>query len=407
MFGFGNKKSTSVSTDAEKISHLLTHNVEEIFVKEELEKKLKSGKCLRVKLGFDPTSTKIHIGRAITLWKLKEFQDLGHQIVFLVGNFTAQIGDASDKLEKRPMLTKESVNENLKYYLNQAGKILDISKVEVVYNADWLEKLNFKEIVGLAESFSVNQMLSRRNFKERYDKGDEISLREFLYPLMQGFDSVKVDADVEIGGFDQLFNLKAGRVIQKHYEKPVQDILTTVMLEGTDGRKMSSSWGNIIALTDEPNDMYGKVLALHDDLIVKYFSATTHLTKEEISEIEKGLSEESIHPKDAKKKLAREIVKIYHGEDEAKKAEESFEKAFEKGGAPDDIETVLVESGTPLVDVLLNAKLVASRGEFKRLISENAVKEVEGEVIKDIASVVNKGTTFKVGKRRFLKVDLK
>jgi len=407
MFGFGNKKNVPVSTDAEKISHLLTHNVEEIFVKEELEKKLKSGKCLRVKLGFDPTSTKIHIGRAITLWKLKEFQDLGHQIIFLVGNFTAQIGDASDKLEKRPMLTKESVSENLKDYLNQAGKILDISKVEVVYNADWLEKLNFKEIVGLAESFSVNQMLSRRNFKDRYDKGDEISLREFLYPLMQGFDSVKVDADVEIGGFDQLFNLKAGRVIQKHYEKPVQDILTTVMLEGTDGRKMSSSWGNIIALTDEPNDMYGKVLALRDDLIVKYFSATTQLSKEEISEIEKGLADESIHPKDAKKKLAREIVKIYHGEESAKNAEESFEKAFEKGGVPDEVDTVEVLSGSLLVDVLLDKGLVSSKGEFKRLVGENAIKEMDGDVVSDIVFALNKDATFKIGKRRFIKIEVK
>lgn len=407
MFGFGEKKNVSVSTDPEKISHLLTHNVEEIFVKEELEKKLKSGKCLRVKLGFDPTSTKIHIGRAITLWKLKEFQDLGHQIIFLVGNFTAQIGDASDKLEKRPMLTKESVNENLKDYLNQAGKILDISKVEVVYNADWLEKLNFKEIVGLAESFSVNQMLSRRNFKDRYDKGDEISLREFLYPLMQGYDSVEVDADVEIGGFDQLFNLKAGRVIQKHYGKPVQDIITTAMLDGTDGRKMSSSWGNIIAITDEPNDMYGKVLALRDDLIVKYFSATTQLSKEEISEIEKGLLDESIHPKDAKKKLAREIVKIYHGEEKAQSAEESFEKAFEKGGVPDDIKSVSVNSGTALVDVLIDENMVSSRGEFKRLLGENAIKEIDGIVVSDISYGVMKTAIFKVGKRRFLKVEVK
>jgi tyrosyl-tRNA synthetase len=215
------------------------------------------------------------------LRKLRAFQDLGHIVVFIIGDFTAQIGDPSDKLEKRPMLTAEAIKHNLKTYKEQVGKIIDLSKAEFHYNSTWLSKLRFQEIAELAESFSVQQMTARRNFKDRFDKGEEVSLREFLYPLMQGYDSVAINADVELGGFDQLFNVKAGRVVQKHYGKPEQDVLTVQMLEGTDGRKMSSSWGNIIAIVDEPNDMYGKIMSVRDDLLTKYFLLCTDLSEEE------------------------------------------------------------------------------------------------------------------------------
>src|SRR3989338_5918048 len=215
----------------EKIKELLTRGVEDVFVRQSLSDKLQSGKKLRVKLGFDPTGSKIHIGRAIILRKLKAFQDLGHNIIFIVGDFTAIVGDPSDKLEKRPMLTTEAIKENLKTYKKQVGRIIDIDKAEFLFNGKWLSKLGFGEIARLAESFSVSQMANRRNFKDRLDKGEEVSLREFMYPLMQGYDSVMVKADVEIGGFDQLFNLKAGRIIQKHFGQPEQDILTTQMLE--------------------------------------------------------------------------------------------------------------------------------------------------------------------------------
>ena len=244
-------------TTQSKIESILTRNVEEVTVRENLETELKSGKQLRVKFGIDPTGPKIHLGRAVPLRKLREFQKMGHQIVLVIGDFTAQVGDASDKTEKRPMITRMQIDENLKDYKNQISKIIDIEKTEFLYNSDWLSKLNFKEVTELAEVFTVQQMLARRNFKDRYESGKEISLREFLYPLMQGYDSVAVKADIEVGGFDQLFNLKAGREIQGYYKMPKQNIMNLEMVEGTDGRKMSTSWGNIITIVDEPNVMYG------------------------------------------------------------------------------------------------------------------------------------------------------
>jgi tyrosyl-tRNA synthetase len=265
----------NIDTNPEKIEEILSRGVEDCFVKEDLKKDLLSGRQLRIKFGIDPTGPKIHIGRAIPLRKLRQFQLLGHQIVLIIGDFTAQIGDPSDKLSKRPMLTRELIEENMRDYKAQIGKIIDIDKVEFVYNSDWLRPLGFQEICELAESFTVQQMVARRNFAERIENGEEVSLRELMYPLMQGYDSVAINADVEIGGFDQLFTLKAGRYIQKHYGKKEQNVLTIQMLEGTDGRKMSTSWGNIITVVDEPNDMYGKIMSLKDELIIKYFTLTT------------------------------------------------------------------------------------------------------------------------------------
>jgi len=386
---------------------LLTRGVEDILVRESLEKKLASGKTLRIKLGFDPTSAHIHIGRAIILRKLRAFQDLGHQVVFIVGDFTAQVGDPSDKLEKRPMLKREEINKNLKNYKDQIGKIVDIKKAEFHYNSEWLSKLGFQEISELAESFSVQQMSSRRNFKDRFDKGEEISLREFLYPLMQGYDSVAVKADVELGGFDQLFNLKAGRIVQKHYGLPEQDILTCSMLEGTDGRKMSSSWGNVIAITDAPNDMYGKVMSLRDALIVKYFLLCTDLSQAEIKEIEKSLAG-GANPKDSKMRLAREIVKIYHGEKDAFSAEKNFIETFKKGGLPTDVQEVSAKNGELLSEVLFQAKVVDSKSEFSRLIKEGAISIVETEEkITDREYKIEKSVSLRVGKKRFIKIQVK
>ena len=261
----------TVNTDSRKIEELLARGVEDVIVKEHLEQALKSGKQLRVKFGIDPTGPKIHLGRSIPLRKLKAFQELGHQIVLIIGDFTATIGDPSDKLSKRPTLTKEHVQENMRNYAKQLGKILDMGKVELRYNSEWLEKLSLKDINELADCFSIQQMAARRNFKDRIDKGEDVSMREMLYPLMQGYDSVVVKSDVEVGGFDQLFNVMAGRAIQKQYGQPEQDILTTQMLEGTDGRKMSTSWGNVITIVDESNDMFCKIMAIKDDLILKYF----------------------------------------------------------------------------------------------------------------------------------------
>lgn len=405
MFGKSNKKAI---VDDKKIENLLSKNVEEIFIKESLEKKLRSGKVLRVKLGFDPTGPRIHIGRAIVLRKLKEFQDLGHSIIFLVGDFTAKIGDPSDKLEKRPMLTDVNIAENLKNYKKQVGKILDLKKVEFHYNSKWLSKLTFKEIVELAESFSVSQMSNRRNFKERLDRGEEVSLREFMYPLMQGYDSVALNADVEIGGFDQLFNLKAGRIVQKHFGKPEQDILTINMLEGTDGRKMSTSWGNVINILDEPNDMFGKVMSMSDDLIVKYFNCATDLSKEEVKKIERETVSGVLHPKEAKMRLAGEIVRMFWDEKSAVSAKNNFESVFSGGAAPENIEEVFVGVDSKLVDVLLDKKLITSRSEMQRLVGEGAIKNLEGDVKIDNRDFVIKETiTLKIGKKRFIKIIIK
>lgn len=395
----------AIDTDPKKIEEILTRGVEDIIVKESFRAKLLSGKELRVKLGMDPTSPNIHLGRAITLRKLRAFQDLGHKIIFLVGDFTALIGDPSDKLSKRPMLSKEEVEKNMLTYKEQLEKILDLDKTEFVHNSDWLGKLGFAEISQLAEAFTVQQMLARRNFKDRYDKGEEISVREFLYPLLQGYDSVELKADIEIGGFDQLFNLKAGRVIQKHYGQPEQDILTTQMLEGTDGRKMSSSWGNVIALTDTPNDMYGKIMAMKDELIEKYYLLCTNRSLAEIDAIKKEL-EEGANPRDIKMGLAKEIAGMYHGAEAAEKAEENFVATFQKKEIPNEVEEVSAAPGKKLIDLLIEAEIVKSKSDFRRLIEEGAIGFMGGEKITDPNFTVTEAGVLKVGKKRFLKINI-
>lgn len=402
MFGFSKDK---INTDLAMVEDILTRGVEEVFVMDSLRKKLISGRQLRVKLGIDPTGPKIHIGRAVVLRKLKAFQDLGHKIVLIVGDFTAQIGDPSDKLEKRPMLSAKKINKNLKDYKNQIGKILDLSKVEFRFNSQWLSKLGFAEISQLAESFSIQQMQSRRNFKDRLEKGEEISLREFFYPLMQGYDSVVVGADVELGGFDQLFNLKAGRVIQRHYGKPEQDILTVKMLEGTDGRKMSTTWDNVINIIDEPNDMYGKVMSIRDDLLYNYFVLCTDLPKSEIDTILATLEQKENY-REIKARLAREIVTLYHGEKKAITAEKNFENTFAKGGVPEDVTEVIVAENLPLVDILMSEKIVVSKSEFRRLISEGAVTNMDTSQKISDAEIKTISGVYKIGKRRFIKIKV-
>lgn len=394
-----------IITDKDKIQDLLTRGVEEIFIKEDLEKKLFSGEKLRIKLGIDPTSPYIHLGRAVTLRKLKAFQDLGHHIVLIIGDYTAKIGDPSDKLDKRPMLTDEQIKNNLKKYLEQISLILDIKKVEVRYNSEWLKKMNFFEIGKLLECFTVQQMSKRRNFKERLDAGIDIFMVEFLYPALQGYDSVEVEADVEIGGFDQLFNLKAGRIVQKRYGKKEQDIMTLSMLEGTDGRKMSSSWGNIISLLDKPEDMFGKIMSLKDELITKYFLLATDMSFSEISKIEKSLKEGE-NPMVYKKRLGREIVTLYHNENKALKAEENWEKTFSKKEIPEEVEEIKIQKNTLLVDAMVNSKIVSSKSEFRRLIEGGAITRLEdNKKIEDFNQKSEEGV-YRVGKKRFVKIIL-
>lgn len=391
-----------VVTDEAKIDELLSRGVEDIFVKEEFKKDLLSGRQLRVKLGIDPTGPKIHLGRAIPLRKLRELQKMGHQVVLIVGDFTAQVGDASDKSDKRPMLTRAQIDDNLKDYKSQISKIIDISKTEFVYNSDWLSKLSFEEVTKLAECFSVQQMLARRNFKDRYEKGVEISLREFLYPMMQGYDSVAVKADVELGGFDQLFNLKAGRTVQEYYGQQKQHIMVGTMLEGTDGRKMSSSWGNVITVVDEPFDMFGKLMAVRDELIIKYFTLCTDLSLEEIATIEKALADGE-NPKDIKLRLATEIVTLYHTEKDAALAKNSWIETFSKGGVPESIPEIHTTEGALLVDVLLAEGIVSSKTDWRRLVDDGAVADTDGVAVTDVKEVA-RNAVFKIGKKRFVKI---
>lgn len=391
-----------VIVDEAKIDELLSRGVEDIIVKEDLKKDLLSGRVLRIKLGIDPTGPKIHLGRAIPLRKLREFQKLGHQVIFIVGDFTAQVGDASDKNEKRPMLTRATIDENLKDYKSQISKILDLSKTEFVYNNDWLSKLTFEEITKLAECFSVQQMLSRRNFKERYDKGVEISLREFLYPMMQGYDSVAVKADLELGGFDQLFNLKAGRIVQEFYGQQKQNLLTCVMLEGTDGRKMSTTWKNVITVVDEPFDMFGKLMSVRDDLIIKYFTLCTDLSLEDIGAIEKELAG-GANPRDIKMRLASELVTMYHSEMAATLAKNSWVETFSKGGIPETVPEINTTSDKELVDILIEKGIVSSKTDWRRLVDDGAVTNMEGETIKD-QKIKAFNVTLKIGKKRFIKI---
>lgn len=401
MFNFNKKE---VITDDQKIETLLSRGVEEVIERNSLKAKLKSGKRLRIKLGIDPTSPNIHLGRAIPLLKLKDFQDLGHKIVLIIGDFTAVIGDTSDKDSERPMLTEEQVKKNMKTYVEQAGKVLDINKCEIYHNSDWLKKLSYKEICEQADSFSLSDFIARENISKRLEAGKRISLRELIYPLMQGYDSVAIKADVEIGGTDQRFNLLAGRELQRHYKQEVQDIITNPLIEGHDGRKMSSSWGNTINLNDSVNDMYGKVMSIHDNLIIKYFHFTTRVDIDTIEKYKKDL-DSGANPKDIKMKLAYELVRLYFSEDEAKKAEEYFTNAFSKKEVPEDVQEIVVEHGSHIKDALVKSGIVSSNTDWRRLIESKAVSYAgTEEYITDSHIKAEKEVVLRVGKKRFVKL---
>lgn len=400
-------KKPSIIVDKKKIDELLSRGVEEVIEKEKLILKLKSGKQLRVKLGIDPTSPNIHLGRAIPLLKLRDFQELGHKIILIIGDFTAVIGDTSDKESERPMLVEEQVKVNMQSYIAQAGKILDLEKCEVHYNSKWLEKLSYTEICKQADTFSLSDFISRENIKKRLDAGKRISLRELMYPLMQGFDSVAVKADIEIGGTDQKFNLLAGRGLQRHYGQEPQDIITNPLIEGLDGRKMSSSWGNTINLLDSSTDMYGKVMSLHDDLIIKYFTLVTRVEAQTIEKHKESLVS-GTNPKDVKMILAYEIVKLYFSDTEAQKAEQAFVNTFSKKETPEDVLKITTAQGIYLRDLIVQEKIVASNSDWKRLVESKAVSIVEtGEVIEDPFYKVEKDIVVRIGKKRFVKIGVK
>ena len=388
-----------ISTDERKIEELLTRGVEEVIDKDHLRGRLLKGEQLRVKLGIDPTSPNIHIGRAMLLWRLRQFQDLGHRVVFIVGDFTGQIGDTSDKESERPMLSEEEVKKNMKTYFEQAYKILDRQNIETRYNSEWLKKLGFLEIGRMADRFGLHEITARELIKKRLDSGRRVSFRESLYPLMQGYDSVAVKADVELGGTDQRFNLLAGRVIQPLYgQNPQVIVIMKFPLLGLDGRKMSSSWGNVINITDEPNDMFGKVMSISDDLIIHYFDMATQVSADGIRGVEEDIKKGK-NPRDAKLRLAGEIVKRYHGPDAAQKAKDEWERVFSKGELPSEMEEV---EGGKLIDVVESSVGVSST-QAKRLVDDGAVK-INEEVVKEWSRQVNKGDTVQIGPKKFVKI---
>ncbi|MEK7134803.1 MAG: tyrosine--tRNA ligase [Patescibacteria group bacterium] len=399
-----------IAADRKKIKTLLGRAVNEIIDRYSLEAKLKSGKILRVKLGIDPTAPDIHLGHTVSLIKLKQFQDLGHQAVLIIGDFTATIGDPAGRFESRKPLLPQIVAENLKTYLKQIVKIVDIKKTEIRYNNEWFGKITPKKLFFLTSLATIQQALEREDFQKRLKSNQAVTLTEVLYSLFQGYDSVMVKADVEIGGEDQKVNLLMGRRVQRAYKVPEQDILTTWLIEGTDGvKKMSKSSGNYIGIAEKPNMMFGKVMSIPDSLIIKYFRALTMIADSEIDKFEIELRSKKTNPRDIKAKLAFEIVKIYHGKKSAQEAEEEFNQVFRKHELPEKIPVVVLKRGSyNVTDLLLQLNLVKSKSEAGRLINENAVK-INGETMKDSKTKVNitSGLVVQVGKRRFVKIKIK
>ncbi len=396
-----------VITDKNKIDKVLSLGAEDVIEKDHLKDALFSGKQLRVKFGVDPTAPDLHLGHAVPLRKLKQFQDLGHKIVLIIGDFTAKIGDPTGRNEMRKPLTESEIKKNMENYLKHSEKILDLKKVEVHHNSEWFLKEGIQDMLQLSMAGSIQQILRRSDFKKRISEGNDITVTEMLYPLLQGYDSVKVKADVEIGGTDQLFNLLMGRRVQRYYKMLEQDILTTPLLEGTDGvKKMSKSVGNYISLDEKAFSMFEKIMLVPDELITKYFSLCTDLETEDIKKMEKRLKTEN--PKDVKMELAKEIIKIYHSEKEAKKAQEEFLKVFSKKEKPTDIEEYkLSKKEISLVELLSETKLAKSKSEARRLLEQGGVR-VDGEVKKrkDEILIFKGGEIIQVGKRRFLKIKV-
>ena len=387
---------------------LLTRGVTNIIDAHHLNTRLSQGTPLRIKLGIDPTGPQIHIGRAMLLWKLRAFQELGHQVVLIVGDFTAQVGDASDKTSERPMLSQKDVQKNLQGYLNQLEKILDLSQCEIHYNSEWLENLTFREISELAGIFSVSEMLDRDNFSQRHQAQERISLHEFMYPLMQGYDSVMVKADVEIGGNDQYFNLMAGRKIQKHYRQEPQDIITFEFLVGLDGRKMSTSWGNGIFITDEPQEMFGKIMTLKDELILDYFRLATDETLDAIEQYRVELAA-GVNPRDIKIELGKAIVRRYYSDTEADYVAEEFIRIFAEKSIPEDISEMTIS----LTDIdykpvqLVAQAFGVSKTEARRLLQDGGVKIAQGEPLRldsNLDSLRDEAVVFQKGKRHFIRI---
>lgn len=389
---------------------LIRRGTEEIIPEEELVQKIEraitSGKPMNVKLGADPSAPDLHLGHAVVLQKMRDFQDIGHQAILIVGDFTAMIGDPTGRSKTRPALTIEETQRNGRSYFEQATKILSSKRITMVYNSEWLGKMSFSDVIQLSSRYTVSQMLERDDFHKRFESETPISVHEFLYPLAQAMDSVAVKADVELGGTDQKFNLLVGRDLQRSYAMEPQVIVTTPLLVGTDGHeKMSKSLGNYVGLNDFPSDMYGKLLSIPDELMPLYYKHALFYTQSQAAELVAALADGTLHPRDAKRRMAREVVARYTSEGTAQKAEEEFDRVFIKKDAPEQMESYAVATPTQVVELMVDAGLAPSKAEGKRLIQGGGVS-IDGVKVEDINHMYEpvEEAVLKVGKRRFVRL---
>lgn len=395
----------------DKQLELISRGTEEVIplkdLRKKLEKSIKDNKPLTIKLGCDPSRPDLHIGHSVVLQKLRDFQDLGHQAVLVIGDFTAMIGDPSERNKTRPQLTLEEAKANAESYIEQSKVILDVKTLKVIFNSTWLNKMNFEDVIKMSSKYTVARMIERDDFTKRFESEIPISMHEFLYPLAQAMDSVEINADVELGGTDQKFNLLVGRDLQREYGQEPQSIITLPLLEGTDGiEKMSKSYDNYIAIDDSPEDMYGKIMSINDSMILKYYKLAVFADRDRIESVKLLLEDNSNNPRDIKRSLAKDLVARYYSEEKAKLAEAAFDQIFVKKDNPDNMPSYNLSSEINLVDILLSEKLIVSKGEGKRLINQNAVK-VDGKVCDDISQTIspsNEDIIVKVGKRRFLRI---
>ncbi len=386
------------------IEHVLTRGVAEIISAESLRKRMESGKPLRLKMGFDPSKPDLHVGHAVGMRKLRQFQELGHTVVLIVGDWTAQIGDPSGRDEARTMLTPEQVRANAQTYMDQFFIVVDRAKTEIRWQSEWYREFSLTDVFNLTSRFTFADMMEHETFDRRVKEGKPLSLMELMYPLLQAYDSIAIDADVEFGGMDQKFNILAGRQLQQRLGKTPQEVFLVPLLLGTDGRKMSKSFGNTIDLRTPPTDMYGRVMSLADNLIVEYYTLTTDLPTTEIQEMQHALQAGSVNPRDLKMRLGRDIVTQFYGVDAAREAEAEFIKVFQKRELPTDMPTFPMTQPMPIIDLLVAANLVGSRSEARRLITQSGVR-LDEAVIENTEQVIPaQEAVLRVGRRKFIRL---
>ncbi|GAB4412325.1 MAG: tyrosine--tRNA ligase [Anaerolineales bacterium] len=389
----------------DNLEWILTRGVAEIIVKEELLQKLRSGKPLRLKQGFDPSKPDLHIGHAVGLRKLRQLQDLGHQVVLIVGDWTAQIGDPSGRDESRTMLTPEEVKANAKTYMDQFFKIVDRSRTEVRWQSEWFGKFTLADVFNLTSRFTLAQMMAHETFRKRWESGSPLTLMELMYPLLQAYDSIAIQADVEFGGTDQKFNILAGRELQAMLGQRPQDVFLVPLLPGTDGRKMSKTFGNTVDLSMPPDQMYGKLMSISDDMLMDYLTLVTDIPDEELAQIATDLRAGTVNPRDVKMRLAREVVGYIHSPEAAARAEEEFVRVFQRRELPTDMpEFTIPPDGLNIVDLMVQAGTAASKSEARRLIQQGGVR-LDDVVVDSVDRLVEpKDAVLQVGKRRFVRL---